>query len=89
VATIDCADFGTFVSRLVMKCVRQRCRAGAAEDGADDVLEALVGVRDDELQPSARTRSSTRRAETRLHIGLLDDGDQRLLGAPAWLQEGE
>jgi hypothetical protein len=37
--------------------------------------------------PSCSTTRSTLRAQTPLTQGLLDDGDQRLLGAPARLQK--
>ena len=56
VATKRCALLGTRVSRLRMKCVRQRCQAGAGQRRSDRVDEAGVRVRGDELDAGEAAR---------------------------------
>src|SRR4030042_5345906 len=49
VATAGCARFGTRLSRLVMKWVRQRCQDAPGEHRGDSLLKPPVGVGGHEL----------------------------------------
>ena len=56
VATAGWVLFGTRVSRLRMKRVRQLCQAGARQGGGNGIDEALVGVGGNQRDASQAAR---------------------------------